>query len=172
MACPKPRPSALVYGDGDAAGSILARSQVLAASSNKPMPSIQLRVLRRRTVLAGWRDWMSSQRAQDGWLRVGEPIPPREEYMADMLKRPATSHACGSETGIFASDRRCEGIQLAAANWRRCRVNGRRRCAETNACAPRTQRVSSDTGEAAHVTTISHAHHHLREPSCCRTTST
>jgi hypothetical protein len=60
MACPGLRTSALNHGDGDAAGSILARSHVLVASSNKLMPSIQLRDSRRRTVLAGKRDWMSS----------------------------------------------------------------------------------------------------------------
>ena len=75
MACPRLEPSAPSPGDGDAAGSILARSQVLAASSNKLMPSIQLRVLRRRTVLAGWRDWMSSEPSPKWVAKGGEPIP-------------------------------------------------------------------------------------------------
>ena len=72
MACPRLEPSAPSPGDGDAAGSILARSHVLVASSNKLMPSIQLRVSRRRTVLAFRRDCMSSAASPYRVERVGD----------------------------------------------------------------------------------------------------
>ena len=72
MACPRLEPSASSLGDGDAAGSILARSHVLVASSNKLMPSIQLRVSRRRTVLAVRRDCMSSAASPYRVERVGD----------------------------------------------------------------------------------------------------
>ena len=72
MACPRLEPSTPSPGDGDAAGSILARSHVLVASSNKLMPSIQLRVSRRRTVLAFRRDCMSSAASPYRVERVGD----------------------------------------------------------------------------------------------------